>query len=236
MTGFYPDNGLAPGVRNNGVALTASMNTGCDITYYDERCSQRIDPRAFNHLLSEMTTIMNQAEACDASFNYDCSAFDNLFRAIDTLINCRTGITRQSAAPQVIPQSTLTSITGMTDIIGTDRFIDSTFDGETLKIGPRDAGRWVMHGYVEPNTNAGGSAGRNFLNLVAGGRTVSRSANEYENRGVSAKIESAKDSGHGVIALSWPLSVNRLDELMESNDGLLHRLGCVAGQNGDFSC
>lgn len=77
MAGIFPRNGLLPGVDNTGAPLTVAPPAGCEALYYNERCAQKIDPRALNALISEIVNVFN----CKG-FQYDCSRQDNLARIL----------------------------------------------------------------------------------------------------------------------------------------------------------
>lgn len=81
MAGIFPKAGLAPGVQNTGVDLLIDPPVGCDALYYNELCAQKVDPAAFNAMISEMVAIVN---ACN-TLQYDCTRRDNVLMALQCL-------------------------------------------------------------------------------------------------------------------------------------------------------
>lgn len=142
MSNIFPSNGLAPGVNNSGIDLDNAPGAGCVARYYNEQCSQRVDPRSTNAIISEMVSVFNECP----DFVYDCAAVDNLLRAMQCLFAPAGSVGRIIAhgLPQTFLNATTCTITGWS---ATDEntFANSTFSGGTLTVGAGDAGSYLFH-------------------------------------------------------------------------------------------
>ena len=80
MTAMFPDSGVPAADAKNTILDPYTVN--CDELWYStNRCQPRFDPAAANAMLSELINAVN----C-AGLPYDCTKFDNLCRAIESMI------------------------------------------------------------------------------------------------------------------------------------------------------
>lgn len=171
MAGLYPRIGLSPGEDNIGIALDTEPYSGCDALYYNERCAQKFDPKAYNFLLAEITSIFNEV-----NWQYDCTQKDNIINALKSLFDADTlsPYFQCAIASQSIAYQTTTKLTGAISGQESHDCNVSAASG-VVTMGAGDNGDWMVFYYGAATAPSSFTLGGNG-GLCAGGVALYKGA------------------------------------------------------------